>query len=151
MTLDDIVTEANIIEAVDRQIGDFDDKLTDNQGVNRVTKEFSKKLKQRRESCSRCGCKSHFSRDRNCTAKEKNCLRCGLKGHFRIQCRTKQPQKRKIEEGTTTYGETKRPRRVNALEERDNGKQTDYIFNIDGGAIVNCKIGGVDIKMLVDT
>lgn len=100
MTLNEIVTEANVLEALNRQLENFEKKSTDAPSINKIFTEpgRSRPYKRTIEQCGRCGSTKHFARDKNCPARGKACLKCGIIGHFRLQCRTREPQKRKIEE-----------------------------------------------------
>ncbi|XP_037298304.1 uncharacterized protein LOC119190445 [Manduca sexta] len=150
VTLDMIISEANALEVIERQLGHFENKTQDFQTVNKLTSEPNKNQYSERKPCGRCGSLKHFARDVTCPAKGKTCLKCGILGHFQNQCRTRQGQKRKeFDKGKGV----KRFRQVNSLEETLSmeEQQTDYIFNLDSEATVNCKIGGVDTTMLIDS
>lgn len=158
ITLDEIVAEANALEAIDRQLGNFGMKPVESQAINRVgTETWKEKQKNKRLECSRCGSSRHLARDNNCPAKGKACLKCGILGHFRNQCRTKQTQKRKLEgeESSNSQGIKKKNRTTNNIEETANistdERKVDYIFNIENDARVTCNIGGTNVEMLIDS
>lgn len=158
ITLDEITSVANTLEAIDRQLGNFGTKPAESQSINRVgTETWKEKQPKKRLECSRCGSFKHLARDDNCPAKRKTCLKCGILGHFRNQCRTKQTQKRKLEEGESpnSHGIKKRSRTTNNIEETANictdGRKVDYIFNIENDAKVTCNIGGTNVDMLIDS
>ncbi|XP_049886606.1 uncharacterized protein LOC126381111 [Pectinophora gossypiella] len=101
ITLDKIISEANTLEAVNKQMEGFNNKNNTEQGINKIdsrSKRTFNNNKIHRTGCGRCGNPKHLSHDARCPAKEKDCLKCGLKGHFRQFCRTKQTFKRKIEQ-----------------------------------------------------
>lgn len=160
MTLNDIISEANALEAVNRQMEVFGKETNKIQEVNKVepgTKGDDRKNYYRRppdrSGCGRCGSKNHNSQDNQCPARERNCLKCGLKGHFRQFCRSKLPIKRKS--GTNVDAENKRfkPQNRKDVTEQTN-KHTDeisYVFRIDEDNELECEIGGWKINMLVDS
>lgn len=154
ISLEDIVAEANALEVIDRQLGNFSHKIPESSSINKVDESTKDRTQMRTlESCGRCGSTKHLSRDNRCPARGKACLKCGILGHFRNQCRTK--QKRKLERGRTNNYEKKRKIPTNSIEETSNitntGKKIDYIFNIDDDAKVACSIGGTNVDMLIDS
>lgn len=160
MTLDDIISEANALEVIERQLGNFGNKTFGSQEVNKVTMKFDRSketyTRRKREGCGRCGSMNHFARDPKCPAKAKKCHKCGIMGHFQRQCRTKDGQKRKPdqEEGVQN-NDSKRFKRTKNVEETANvastSKQIDYIFNVNADTTVTCTIGGTDVDMLIDS
>lgn len=102
ITLNRVITEANTLEIVNKQLEEFKNpgKSNENEEVNKVyskDKIFSYKPNNRQHSCGRCGNSRHAANDTKCPARDKECLKCGLKGHFRQYCKTKQALKRKRE------------------------------------------------------
>lgn len=160
MTLDDIISEANALEVIERQLGNFGCKKFESQEVNRITTKTDKSkdlpIGKKRGACGRCGSLNHFARDPKCPAKNKSCHKCGIVGHFQRQCRTRDGHKRKPdrEEGTRN-NDSKRFKRTNNVEETANvassSKQVDYIFNVNTGPTVSCSIGGTEVNMLIDS
>lgn len=161
MTLNDIISEANALEAIERQLTNFDNKDITTQGINKIfsDKRNDKVRNRRGDNCSRCGSNRHLARDRSCPAREKSCLNCGIIGHFRNQCRTKQPQKRRFERERERPNNNfeKRPKGVNSVEASTNitpksePTNYDYVFNVNNDASVTCKVGGANIKMVIDS
>ncbi|GBP00373.1 hypothetical protein EVAR_939_1 [Eumeta japonica] len=102
ITLDRVITEANTLELVNKQLEEFKDlaKSNGNEEVNKVNSRFKRNFDKPRNvqhGCGRCGNPRHVATDTKCPARDKECLKCGLKGHFRQYCRTRQAFKRKIE------------------------------------------------------
>ena len=87
-TLDKIITEANVLESVQRQLTDF------NEGAQSINKIDIRKTNSFESKCARCGAARHKN-ENSCPAKNKECLKCGYVGHFKSQCRTR-ASKRKI-------------------------------------------------------
>lgn len=154
MTLDQILMEANTLEAVQRQLENFEKKNNDAQSINKIDAYTNKEqFKRKLEPCGRCGSVRHLARDAKCPAKGKACLKCGIIGHFRNQCRTK-VQKRKLEQGPNQAHNANRRREINDTEETNmiSDKNIDYIFNInDDTPKVTCNIGGSQVTMLIDS
>lgn len=163
VTLDKVITEANTLEVVNHQLASYEHKEnTKANEINAVTnKNISTKKwgRTRNESneervlpkCGRCGRMSYGPHDSNCPAKDKKCHRCGKLGHFQRCCKTKSTQqKRKMDKNQEEYRNSyKKPRKetgINSLEE-----EVQYIFNMNDDATIECDIGGVKLKMLIDS
>ncbi|XP_049886625.1 uncharacterized protein K02A2.6-like [Pectinophora gossypiella] len=165
ITLDRVITEANTLEIVNKQLEEFKNstRSNGNQEVNKVDSKDKKsfyKPNNIQQGCGRCGNPRHATFDAKCPAREKTCLKCGLKGHFRQFCRTKLPQKRKTEE---KYSQERKKGRFdkekseinqvsgssNELTQKE--AETEYVFHIDDDVEIDCTIGGVDTKMLIDS
>ncbi|XP_063892502.1 uncharacterized protein K02A2.6-like [Helicoverpa armigera] len=155
ITLDVIIKEANILEVLGRQLGEYVDKTPDSQGVNRIQSRF-KNMKY----CRRCGRGEHTKQGRDCPAKNKRCLECGEMGHFRAQCLN---IKRKIEHNGKGKEESikggksnqiKRFKRIYNVRDKDDDRPcqpTDYIFNISSSTSITGNIGGVNVQMIIDS
>lgn len=158
MTLDDIIFEANALEVVERQLGDFVGKKIENHVVNKITMKPDKYKDtgdRQDRGCGRCGSKKHYARDPKCPARTRKCNKCGIIGHFQIRCRTREVQKRKLEpDEATRINNSKRSREANNVEEANaagTSKQIDYIFNVNTGSTASCMIGGTKVDMLIDS
>lgn len=165
ITLERVITEANTLEVVNKQLEEFKNPLksNENQEVNRMDSKFKRdfdKSKNVRHGCGRCGNPRHAGNDEKCPARDKECLKCGLKGHFRQYCRTKRTVKRKVER--EYRHEQKKGRfdreknEVNEVGDSSNKSvhkegDTEYVFHIDDDVEINCTIGGVQTKMLIDS
>ncbi|XP_060808134.1 uncharacterized protein LOC132903569 [Amyelois transitella] len=145
VTLDKIISEANALEAVQRQLKGFDASKVQ-LAVNHVNKSFSKK--ETPDPCCRCG-GNHPSNEKSCPALLKKCLKCGYVGHFRRYCKTSK-KKRKfndITSGTTTVAESS----TKKIKTSKPAEDVHYIFQIDGDDTIVCTLGGVNIDMLIDS
>lgn len=165
ITLERVITEANTLEVVNKQLEEFKNPLksNENQEVNRMDSKFKRdfdKSNNFRHGCGRCGNPRHAGNDEKCPARDKECLKCGLKGHFRQYCRTKRTVKRKVER--EYRHEQKKGRfdreknEVNEVGDSSNKTvhregDTEYVFHIDNDVEINCTIGGVQTKMLIDS
>lgn len=152
ITLDQIIIEANALEAVDRQLQDFNRKNPTHQGSNdseinkidlRKHKSSDRKEQNRNRICSRYGSNKHLQNDQKCPAWDKRCLKCGFIGHFRDHCRTK--QKRRMANNKTEVN-PKKLRQDNTKTE-----EVDYIFHLDEDSVIKCWVGGVKVEMLIDS
>ena len=169
ITLTNIIAEANTLEAVSRQIEEFGGSSTSAENINRI-KDTKSEMKERSNSnnkkwkrqsgCGRCGNTGHASHDSNCPAKEIECYKCGLKGHFRQFCRTatrNRTNKRKYEENNNNkQSENKKIRRDNKRNDANQIDQIEsdaiqYVFKIDDDSVLDCHVGGMKVKMLVDS
>nr|CAI5863366.1 unnamed protein product [Callosobruchus analis] len=155
ITLNIIIAETNALEAVNRQMEEFGNRFEGNQRVNKIDSSTHKVWTTNRTGCGRCGNPKRTSQDAKCPAKERSCLKCGLKGHIRQHCRTRHIQKRK---GEDNYNKTKNHKRgrhnrnsdkVNQIEDRDS-EDMNY-GHVDDDLEFECRIGGVDVKMLADS
>ncbi|XP_045485658.1 uncharacterized protein LOC123689475 [Pieris rapae] len=145
ITLEQVITEANTLEVVNKQLEEFKTPLKsiENQEVNRIDSKFKRNFDTSRNveyGCGRCGNLRHAGNDTNCPARDKECLKCGLKGHFRQYCRTKQTLKRKGEREYRYEHKKGRFNRkkneVNQVGESSNNivhkdGETEYVFHID--------------------
>lgn len=155
MTLDKIIGEANALEAVNRQMEDFGSKSGNSHGINQINVKqgITKKGTNKGQQCSRCGNRFHTANEKNCPAKTKECFKCGAFGHYRNMCRS--IRKRKIDEDLKTNNQkkhksSKENQRVDQVSEEDSNV-IDYVFNINDDAVIECKVGGVNIEMLIDS
>lgn len=164
ITLDQIIIEANTLEAVNKQLQQFESTSKD-ESVNKVEAKPNRKMKEtmfEKVGCGRCGSRKHNSYDSTCPAKGKECLKCGLRDHFRQFCRTRN-LKKKIQEGKNINSrKSKRVRyeTVNQVDDTtsfdmkdsdDGENETHYVFHIDDDAEFDCLVGGVTTKLLVDS
>lgn len=137
-TLDKIISEANALEAVKRQLNEFD-LTSKGQLINRVETT----PKNRFNPCSRCG-GNHSSNDKACRARNQKCLKCGYIGHFRRFCRTG-PKKRK------PMANNDPSPKAEAMSKKFKPEEIDYIFHLDGDDSIKCTVGGIDIDMIIDS
>ncbi|KAJ0176070.1 hypothetical protein K1T71_008244 [Dendrolimus kikuchii] len=159
ITLQKIVTEANTLEVVNDQLQIYEDKKQVNQEkkqenieinaiYNRNKKEGKYKTRQVNHKnirpCGRCGSKSHLSDYKECPALGRTCFNCSKPGHFRQFCRTA-GTKRKANE------QEKSENQQNSKGNKKARVEVDYVFNIDNDATVECTLGGIQTKMLVDS
>ncbi|CAH1994743.1 unnamed protein product [Acanthoscelides obtectus] len=165
ITLEQVITEANTLEVVNKQLEEFKNPLrsNENQEVNRMDSKFKRNFDKSRNvqhGCGRCGNPRHAGNDESCPARDKECLKCGLKGHFRQYCRTKQTLKRRVDR--EYRHEQKKGRfdreknEVNEVGDSSNNtahkeEETEYVFHIDDDVEIKCTIGGVQTKMLIDS
>lgn len=155
-TLDKIITEANILESIQRQMTNFSDNT---QSINKI--DF-KRTNGSDAKCSRCGARAHQKNEKPCPAKDKECLKCGYFGHFKSQCRTS-ASKRKSTNSNENRKVFKKPRfdakgsndfkdiRSKQQPESDGKTNINYIFYMDDDTTVNCNIGGVNVELLIDS
>lgn len=161
ITLDKIITEANTLEVVSRQLEEYGQQ-NKNQDINAVASFRGDKnapkfdgTKPRfiaNKGCGRCGNSRHSSNDKSCPAIGKKCHLCGKLGHFRQYCKTQGLRKRKIED-TEKQKEEKPPKQTRRRKEIDNvaDDEVDYVFNITNDANIECDVGGIKTKMLIDS
>nr|CAI5819945.1 unnamed protein product [Callosobruchus analis] len=155
ITLEKIIIEANTLEAVKHQLGEYE-KKEKYQDINEVTQNYSKEGNTRKRNgndrCSRCGSDKHNCSSTACPAKNRKCHSCGKAGHYRQYCRSNidQTKKRKADHGNSTQ-KSKRQRR--AKEETDfvEDEEVDYVFHIDDDSNIKCIIGGIQTDVLIDS
>lgn len=165
ITLDRVITEANTLEVVNKQLEEFKNptKSNGNEEINKVDSKDKRnfyKPKNIQHGCGRCGNPRHAVHDAKCPARDKECLKCGLKGHFRQYCRTRQASKRKREKEYSYERKKgridKEKSEVNQVSDFSNKmvqkeEETEYVFHIDDDVEIDCSIGGVETKMLIDS
>ncbi|CAH1972263.1 unnamed protein product [Acanthoscelides obtectus] len=144
ISLENILAEANALEAVSRQMEEFAEKKTGIE-VNQINNNTKQKFRASEiKSCFRCGSKGHISF--NCPAREKICKKCGYKGHVSKQCRTK-PGKRRTHYESTTVKKS----RYREPDKDDDDHNTNYVFHIDNDCDILCMIGGIPVQMVIDS
>lgn len=136
ITLDEIISKANALEVVARQLEQFktintkDGNNFNKAEINKIDnkKRYNKYIQKQASNtkCSRCGSSSHLSEDTKCPARDKRCAKCGFIGHFREHCRTR--QKRQFSNSKTEM--THKKPRLGTKKDADRS-EIDYIFNLD--------------------
>ncbi|XP_026746187.1 uncharacterized protein LOC113507529 [Trichoplusia ni] len=115
MTLEDVIAEANALEIINRQLGDFIQKQNRNQDVNQVESSSKNKNQRRKRECFRCGGWNHLAYDEKCPARGKKCTKCERIGHFKLQCKTNLLKRKRTEDTKQTLNKDtkkfKRPRK----------------------------------------
>lgn len=158
ITLDDIIHEANSIEAISRQLEGFIGKEKTMQVINKIEIRDKVKGSQKRKECYRCGSWSHLAYDDKCPAKGKECLKCGKMGHFKAYCKTN-PLKRKQQSnqneqkiGGKRFKKTDREvKNITEDKNEDSDDAINYVFNMNDDTKVTCRIGGTNVDMLIDS
>lgn len=155
ITLEKILTEANTLEAVTDQLGNYGSKRPETQEINAIYNKKEKydknqnkeknPIKRNTNKCSRCGSYKHQADEDNCPARQLKCFRCDKVGHVRQMCRSIIGQKRKIEE------KEKKLEQRNTNDNKKKKVEVDYVFNVEDDATVECCLGGVQTEMLVDS
>ncbi|XP_048481488.1 uncharacterized protein LOC119692247 [Plutella xylostella] len=111
ITLDRIISEANLLEVVNKQLEKFGCTAS-SESINKIESKPKSKFEVSEKEeigCGRCGNRRHSSNDPNCPAKRRECLKCGLLGHFRQFCKTRNITKRKWEgKNTREYDKRKK-------------------------------------------
>lgn len=151
ITLSDIILEATALESVNLQMERFESPNTSNSNIslsdiNQIhTRQTNKVLKK--YNCGRCGSSKHNSNDSTCPAKDKVCHKCQKIGHFRQFCRSKTTFKRSY----NTTGNNERHYKRTRRNSDDDTDKVNYIFHIDDDDYIACKVGGVELKMIIDS
>lgn len=83
VTIDTIISEANALETIERQMSDFQNREA--IGVNKVdTKQLNGiNANQNKNDCTRCGSKYHNRDSKSCPAADKTCTKRGFIGILR--------------------------------------------------------------------
>ena len=144
LTLERTLTIAEHYEKIDSQLGSFpgQEAAASKETVNRVSEQprpkpkwekWDKSNTKGKPACYRCGTVGHYGRDPKCPAKGTTCNKCNKPDHFAKVCKTKPA--------------------VNLVE--DGGPNPHYAFTVidryhKSNMLTVC-VGGVDLKMLVDS
>lgn len=121
ITLDAIISEANALEIVSRQMGEFSSSKGLTQELNKLS---SLKTRTDFRNCRLCGGRNHTAWDKKCPAIGKDCRKCGLKGHFEKYCRTRPLKLKRTNTGSTKMNKMKKSRSESKPDE-----EVDYIFH----------------------
>lgn len=164
VNLDQIVTSANAIEAVDRQLNGYD-LPNQETPITTINKIAEKSNNSKNNPCFRCGKGNHTGDSDSCPAKSKQCLKCGFVGHFRSQCKTRASKRKPANE--ITNGNPSKKFKFTAKDggnklttaankdpipiEKKSKTNIDYIFHLDDDTILTCNLGGVVIDMIIDS
>lgn len=147
VTLDRVISEANAFESIERQLSYF----KSNTNVNRIDNKSSKPIPP---ACTRCGNPNHKAESTNCPAVNRPCKKCGFIGHFQALCRTRASKRKNKQYNHIPAKRTKtQDKNTTKNSESSNTKSSeiDYIFNVDEDSVVDCKIGGVNVEVLIDS
>ncbi|XP_022826077.1 uncharacterized protein LOC111363865 [Spodoptera litura] len=140
-TIDKIISEANSLETVQRQLNEFHDKqgtITSSSSLNKIDSHNIKRdTKNEVNMCCRCGSKNHKGDNSSCPAINANCMKCGFKGHFQKHCKTRAHKRKSTNLSSKNSNKNKKPR----FESPKNTDATtvDYIFHIDDDATIDCQ------------
>ena len=97
--------------------------------------------------CFSCGYVGHMHKDPKCPAKGQKCRKCSNIGHFEVCCKTKDKKK---------FSKFKKGKIRNVEAEEADSSDSEYVFTVRNGhnreaAEVDVKLGGIEMKMLVDS
>nr|CAI5817351.1 unnamed protein product [Callosobruchus analis] len=151
ITLNMIIAEANSLETIERQLSGFTEPQTSSQGnVNAVSMQKEKNVGQARK-CTRCGNDGKVGKSHDCPAIDAKCGKCHRRGHFAKCCFSKRKYPFTPKPGTSS---TKKYRsRKPTPEDVDCvvSEGVEYVFHLDDDETITCKVGGVKVRMLIDS
>ncbi|XP_055604219.1 uncharacterized protein K02A2.6-like [Uranotaenia lowii] len=119
-------------------------------------KKFNKFSYPRIYRCYNCGRRDHISTDRGCPARNIECRRCKITGHYESCCRLRNSKKpisseknriRAVEEETSVHTQLNKRH----SEQPDSNKTYYTFYSGNNTNVISCKIGGVDVDLLVDS
>lgn len=109
-------------------------------------------------TCYNCGRKGHISTSDICPAKGRKCHKCGGIGHFEKQCRKRKPTD---SESHKYPKKMKAENEVNSISVQHTSNSSvnvqprpdiyEIFFSGESGADIDCILGGVQYKMLIDS
>lgn len=101
--------------------------------------------------CYSCGRQGHISKDPSCPAKGKTCRRCDRSGHFEKVCRKRPISNSNVQAIGVTPDEGNAVSKVEPSSAPQE-KKVYYTFHLGNSSnVIDCEIGGVDMKVFVDS
>lgn len=151
-TIEKIITEANSLETVERQLNEFHDKQSTSTSLNKIDTKTTKRFYNKKEvdQCCRCGSNNHKSNCSSCPAINAICKKCGYKGHFLKHCKTRAKKRINTNLSSVNYNNKAKLTKAETPKNKE-PTSVDYIFHIDDDATMDCQVGGISIKMLIDS
>nr|CAH7757848.1 unnamed protein product [Callosobruchus chinensis] len=134
-SLDEIVEICQIHEQTGGQSKAMSTSIpsVSNASVNKIRVQPKN---DKHQECTRCGKQGHAAFAPDCPARLTKCHKCGYTGHFASCCRTRQG---------------KRPNNFkNSQEPNIKRKRIDSDDDENKDELITCKVGGIDIKLLID-
>lgn len=165
---------AKVFESIAKQEKVFSNeniKPTTSNEVNKINTQTKQSFKRKAQTdetieCFRCGYTGHRASSDKCPAIGKTCNKCGGRNHFGSKCKSKRRVQMKAV-NNNVKSETKPETNTNEelqqtkrLKLNDNivkfitDNSDDYVFCIhsgDPGNTIECKIGQVETKAIVDS
>lgn len=156
LTLDTTVKIVNAHQAVKYQAAQMKPMANQQVEVHRmVVKDKGPKNADSSDtgSCSRCGYPSHRSGQR-CPALDQKCRGCHQFGHFWVMC-SHRKRKSNFNQVDRKYNNQKRYRTVRNIATEPSHETEEYPVNLihddDKDEYITCRVGGVEIPMLIDS
>ncbi|KAL7301787.1 hypothetical protein TKK_0005775 [Trichogramma kaykai] len=161
-TLNEIIEICQIHEQISCESHAMDNRpVTSSSMINKI--KFQKS--DTSQKCSRCGRNGHINDVQRCPARDAKCFTCGMQGHFALCCKTSS-FKRKLND-SSKFNPKRSRNRVNCLEiEEEEGSDKEDVRKIDcfqvkycqdkvnevfSDGVIECLIGGVRIRLLIDS
>ncbi|XP_062550637.1 uncharacterized protein LOC134215466 [Armigeres subalbatus] len=113
-------------------------------------------------SCYRCGTQGHVGSSEMCKARDQICRRCKKVGHFEAVCRTRtyvstsasdviKAKKVHLVERTEAHQQIQNPLEHKAPTQSNDSKVYYCFYGGNESNVIECKIGGVTLELLVDS
>lgn len=154
-SLEEIQSMITSHEMVQQQV-----KAFESEDMSGSVNAIENHKRQREMECFSCGNKGHRSKSSECPALNKQCGICRKIGHFAHKCY----KRFKANEEPTNKSNWNRHDRFNqrktsfirnitseSIHNNNMNEPDEIIFNLNAGTEVDCFVGGIAMRMIVDT
>lgn len=155
INLDAIIAEANSMETVVRQLTGFSESsVVPSTSVLPTVNQISRYKSRKNSSSKRCSRCAATETPHECPAKDAVCAKCHFRGHYARCCLSKRKFNAVERSGNLPPKRFKpKPQSRECVDNVDVSETDDaeYVFHLDDDDQIACEVGGVKIRMLIDS